>query len=488
VSVVVFAGDRAYKLKKPVHTPFLDFSTPALRERACRREVELNRRLAPDVYLGVAPVLGPDGAPCDHLVVMRRMPAERRLSRLVGPRAAGGRCLEAVASVVAAFHSDAGGGPEVRAEGTRDALAARWEANFSEMQPFLPELPDPDVHHRIERLARAYLAGRGPLFDRRVADGFVRDGHGDLLADDIFCLDDGPRILDCLEFDDRLRYVDGLDDAAFLAMDLERLGAPEAAGRFLDAYRRASARDQPAGLAHHYIAYRAHVRAKVAALRHAQGDPEALDQAAHLLEISEAHLRAARVVLVVVGGLPGTGKSTLAAGLARARGWGLVRSDEVRKELAAAHGTPAADRGYRTGLYAPEVTDATYDELLRRARELLGMGTSAVLDASWTSEAKRSAVAGLARACHADLVALHCRVPADVAALRIEARARRGGDPSDATPAVARSMALDEDPWPEATAVDTSGHPEDALAAAEAAVARELARPGRPPDSGPFGP
>lgn len=481
VSVLFFTGDRAYKLKKPVRTPFLDFSSPEARRRACLREVELNRRLAPDVYLGVADVVGPDdpeGSPCDHLVVMRRMPPERRLSTLVasgGPNGPVGRCLEQVARVVADFHATAASSPEISAEGRRDAVRARWEANLTEMGRYVGLLPDPRVHDRIARLARAYLAGREPLFDRRIEQGRIRDGHGDLLADDVFCLD-SPRILDCLEFDDRLRYVDVLDDASFLAMDLERLGAPEAARRFLDAYRDASDDQYPDSLAHHYTAYRAHVRAKVACLRHEQGDPEALDEASRLLELASHHLGAGRVALVLVGGLPGTGKSTLASMLAAARGWTLLRSDEVRKEHAVPmpEGT-ARDGGYGQGLYAPEAVEATYRALLDRARALLGIGTSVVLDASWTSARRRSEAAELARDTAADLVPLRCTAPADVAAARITARQRRGGNPSDATPAVARTMATESDPWPEAVAIDTSGSPEDSLTNAEQALSRLLA-------------
>src|SRR5207248_5092618 len=169
---------------------------------------------------------------------------------------------------------------------------------------------------------------------QRIALGAVRDGHGDLQAEDIFCLDDGPRILDCIEFDDRLRHVDVLADVAFLAMDLERLGAPEAAATFLARYREFARESYPPSLAHHYIAARAHVRCKVACLRHRQGDDGGADAARGLLDLTARHLEAARVRLVLVGGLPGTGKSTVAAALADATGWVVLRSDEVRKDVA----------------------------------------------------------------------------------------------------------------------------------------------------------
>jgi hypothetical protein len=473
VSVLFFAGDRVYKLKKPVRTPFLDFSSPELRLQACQREVELNRRLAPDVYLGVAGILGPDGRACDHLVVMYRMPTERRLARLVR-KGDCDDCLDAVAGTVARFHTNAATGPGIAAEGTRDALLGRWEANISEMERFAPQLPQPELPERIAQLVRTYLAGRKPLLDRRIAEGKIRDGHGDLLADDVFCLEDGPRILDCLEFDDRLRYVDVLDDAAFLAMDLEHLGGPEVGRRFLEAYQKASGESHPPGLAHHYMAYRAHVRAKVACLRQEQGDSKAHSEATELLEIAARHLEASRVVLALVGGLPGTGKSTLAGVIGRERGWVVLRSDEIRKDLAGVPHSVREDPGYRQGSYTKEMTDATYSALLGRAREHLQLGSSVILDASWSSVEQRESAALAARSCVAELVALCCMAPLELASARIAERARRGGDPSDATPAVAGSMAVDFDDWPGAEVVDASGEPHETLERANRAIADQL--------------
>ena len=363
ISTVFFVGDRVYKLKKPVKLDFLDFSTAAERERVCRREVELNRRLAPDVYLGVAEVLGVDGLPCDHLVVMRRMPDERRLSTLILRRQPVDGCLRDVARDIAAFHSHADTSAVIEAAGSVDTVRANWESSFATMQPFVGSILPADVAARVEQSARLYLDGRGPLFADRIAHGKVRDGHGDLLADDIFCLDDGPRILDCIEFDDRLRYGDVLADVAFLAMDLERVGAADLGGRFLAWYREFAAENYPETLAQHYIAYRAHVRAKVACLRASQGDAGAQDQAQQLLQMADDHLQRGRVVLALVGGLPGTGKSTLAAGLSDRLGWTVLRSDEVRKDLAGLGHLARAPDEYGKGLYDERV----HRQDLRRA-------------------------------------------------------------------------------------------------------------------------
>ena len=456
VAVVFFVGDRAYKLKKPVRTGFLDFRSRQARLDACRREVALNRRIAADVYLGVADLCGPDGEPYDHLVVMRRMPADRRLSSLVAAGRPVDDELARLADLLARFHDRCPTSPEVEEAAGRDAQAARWEANAAEMAPFAGHVFDEDRAGEVLALARRYLAGRRPAFDRRIARGRARDGHGDLLADDIFCLDDGPRVLDCLEFDDRLRYGDVLADVAFLAMDLERLGRPDLATLFLDEYARTARDHWPASLAHHYIAYRAQVRAKVACLRWEQGDAGSAATADALVALARDHLRAGRVRLVLVGGLPGTGKTTVATAVGGQLGAAVLRSDEVRKELAGLDRLTAAPAPLDEGLYDPSMTAATYAELLCRARGLLGQGQTVVLDASWRHPSWREEARRLARDTSSDLVELRCVAPLEVAVERVARRRARGGDPSDASPEVARALAAEEQGWTSATDLDTS--------------------------------
>jgi aminoglycoside phosphotransferase family enzyme/predicted kinase len=470
ISVLISIGDRVYKLKKPVDFGFLNFSDRRRRERACHREVELNRRLAPDVYLGVADVLGVDGEPCDHLVVMRRMPPERRLATLVRDGVPVDGVLADVARRIAAFHAAASTSEEIAAAGRRDAVQAIWESSFAQLAPFIGPVLDPATCERVAKLVRRYLAGRGQLFDRRIALGAVRDGHGDLQAEDIFCLDDGPRILDCIEFDDELRHGDVVADVAFLAMDLERLGAPGSARSFLARYREFSGETYPQSLAHHYIASRAHVRCKVNCLRHGQGDTGAATAARSLLDLAAHHLEAARVRLVLVGGLPGTGKSTMAAALADATGWSVLRSDEVRKDVAGIPHTTPAHAAPGEGLYRPEMTGATYDAVLGRARTALLLGETVIVDASWSAARHREAAREVADATSSDLVELCCVTPASVAEERIRSRLAAGGDPSDATPAVAAAMAGRFDPWPSSSTVDSGGALDLSLAQALAAA------------------
>ncbi len=468
VSVLFFLGDLVYKLRKPVHFEFLDFRRPEAREADCHLEVALNRRLAPDVYLGVAEVRM-DGEPVDHMVVMRRMPDSRRLASLARQGDELSAWLRQVAGTLAAFHGRAARSADISAAATGPALRAGWEANFSETEPFLGSILDAGVDKEIRSLALRWVDGRGPLLDERIASGRVCDGHGDLQAEDIFCLDDGVRILDCIEFSDALRCVDVSADVAFLAMDLERLGRPEAADRFLLDYQELAGDRFPDTLVQFYCASRAYVRAKVCCLRSQQGTGDARTAASLFHEVALSHLRQARVALVLVGGLPGTGKSTLAAGLGEARDWRVLRSDEIRREVGGS--TDEQRPGYGEGRYEPAATTVVYEELIRKAERSLGLGESVVLDASWVDAAWRDLARAVAVATSSDLVELHCVTTPEEADRRIVRRLAGHADISEATPEVREALARSMDPWASATVVDTTGRtPTEVVAVAEAVL------------------
>lgn len=479
ISTLVFVGSRVYKRKKPVHFGFVDFSSAAQRRVACHREVELNRRLAPDAYLGVADLIDERGR-SEPMVVMRRMDPSLRLATLVqagGPAVAGH--LVTLAGLVAAFHRRAQRSPGINREATAAAVREVWDNSGVDMGPSVGTVLDAQMFAEVERRYRRFTDGRAALFEDRIAGGWVCDGHGDLQADDIFCTPDGPQVLDCIEFDDRLRHGDVLADVAFLAMDLERLGAPEAAGAFMEAWSEAMGPGavHPA-LLHFYIAARAHVRAKVACLRHAQlvaadtPDPAVADRARVLLALSHDHLRAATTRLVLVGGPPGTGKTTLASALGAATGWPVIHSDVVRKQRLGLDpgGPPPPDLA--AGMYAPEAVAATYAAMVAEADPLLARGQSVILDASWTLDEERERARQLASAALADVVEIQCACPVGTARQRIRRRlADRPVGPvgaSDATEEVASAMASRFASWPGATVVDTTGGVDGAVAAAAA--------------------
>lgn len=476
ISLLFFVGDRVYKVRKPVHFDFVDFSDRRAREADCIREVELNRRLAPDVYLGVLDIVEHANSSrtprtLDHAVVMRRLPEQRRLSSLVHQGADCQGCIRSTARVLARFHSGAARSPEIDRAGAPEAITKVWEDNFAETARFVGPLLDATSDRRIQDRVHRYLGGRGMLLERRVEGGWIRDGHGDLQAEDIFCTD-APQIIDCLEFDDLLRYGDVLADLAFLVMDLERLGSGPAAAQLVRDYEEFAGTELPRSLLYHYCASRAYVRTKVTCLRAEQRADAEADQARALHALCESFLKRAEVRLVLVGGLPGTGKSTLAASVADELGAVHLRSDEVRKELAGLPSLAPAGARYREGLYADDMTEATYERLVERAAVALALGSSVVLDASWNTSAARQLAHRVAADTQSELTELRCDVPMEIAAARMRRRQQKGDDPSDATAEVARAMAAEFDPWPTALIADTSRPPADSARAAVALIVR----------------
>ncbi|HET6818644.1 MAG TPA: AAA family ATPase [Mycobacteriales bacterium] len=467
-AALYFAGDHVLKVKKPVSLGFLDFSSIEARRAACADEVRLNRRLAPDVYLGVSDIVV-DGAAVEHGVLMRRLPLDRSLSALVArgvPSLADD--VIRLARLFAAFHEHA---PVVGRDVAVDIWThpgQLWRDNVAQASALSPdELPTEDLD-AAEWLAQRYVEGRSALFRDRLSAGLVREGHGDLLADDVFLLADEPRVLDCLEFDQRLRVADVLLDVASLVMDLERLGRPDLGRLFMDKYAAEAGENHPTTLEHFYIAHRALVRAKVAAIR-AQQLNVTTRVPRDLLAMCIRHLQSAQVRLVVVGGLPGAGKSTMSALLAGRLPATVVSSDAVRWELAPTGG-PAA---YGAGRYSPAVTNRVYDEMMRRAADRLAHGEHVVLDATFATDAHRAAAREVARRHAADLTEMCVVVDDATAAQRIAERARGLGR-SEADVDVRNRLRAQFAPWPEASVVDTDA---DGAAGVVGAVAAACGAP-----------
>jgi uncharacterized protein len=463
--LVVLVGDLAYKVKKPIRTDFLDFTTAERRERTCQRELELNRRLASDSYLGVAHLTAEWAGTSEPVLVMKRHPDSTRLATMVQRSQPVTEPLMAIAWVLVRFHESAERGQSVAAQGTVTAVKARWEENIVELQRFVGAVVDGHRLEAVERLAGQFIAGRALLFAGRVHDGRIVDGHGDLLTDDIFCLPDGPEILDCLEFDDSLRYVDTIDDAAFLAMDLEFLGRKDLGKFFLDQYSRLAADPAPQSLKDFYIAYRAVVRAKVDCIRFAQGHHDAAADPVRHLDIALEHLQAGSVRLAVVGGGPGTGKTTLARALANRVSAEVISTDEVRRAMQNSGAIGGEARLLNAGLYSDDNVAAVYREVLRQAHIQLANGRSVILDGTWRDPYRRDQVRQLAIQTHSAEVELKCETSVDTAARRVAARP--AGGLSDATPEIASALADGSQRWPEAHHIDTSRPLSESVCAAE---------------------
>lgn len=457
--VVVLAGDRAYKAKKPVLTDFIDFRTASQRERACVREVELNSRLSPASYLGVAHLSDPVAGPPEPIVVMRRYRERDRLASLVsrpGSDEVAKCALDSVAAVLVGFHTGAGRSRVISAQGKPLQIEKRWRANIIELWRYaamdIVGVTD-EMIARIDHLVSEFISGRSRLFARRIDQGRIVDGHGDLLADDIFIVDGTPALLDCLEFDDELRYLDCIDDAAFLAMDLEFLGRNDLGEFFVERYTARSGDLAPQSLWDFYIAYRAVVRAKVDCMRFLQGSPGSADDATRHLKIAAAHLEHSAVRLAIIGGNPGSGKSTLTQALAEQVGARVISTDDVRRELTES-GVISGEAGVLdAGLYSPGNVATVYETVLGRARSHLASGESVILDATWQDPRLRAQARRLAAENHSRMVEVSCQVPVSTITGRIQARTAGN---SDATPEIAAALAARRAAWDSADQVDTS--------------------------------
>jgi len=456
ISCVFLARELVYKLKKPVRYDFLDFSTIAAREQACRDEVRLNRRLAPDIYLGVVPVtcekdrrfrLNGSGEVVDWLVKMRRLPAGRTLDALHAKGELLPEQVDHLAELLAGFY--AGLAPvAITPENYRTRCLAHVRGNSKELLAVSHHLPR-EVAERVQGFQLQLLQLRPELFDERVANGRIFEGHGDLRPEHI-CFADPIAIFDCIEFNVDFRRLDVADELAFLAAECDFIGADWVGPRLLAKYQQLSGDRPPAVLIDFYKAYRAAVRAKVAALRADQvagsaREKAAGDAAVHLQLADRYAASHLRPLVLVVGGLSGTGKSTLAAALADALGARLLRSDAIRRDLFGADQKP---EGVNEGIYRPEFRQRVYDEMFQQAANLHAQRVSIVLDATFSRADQVQKVHALATDPQAMFLAVRCTCRPEVARERIARRLAAGHDPSEASAAIHDEQERHWQAWP----------------------------------------
>ncbi|MCB9704914.1 MAG: AAA family ATPase [Myxococcales bacterium] len=492
ISVVFLVGEHVFKLKKPVKFAFVDYSTPARRRELCAAEVALNRRLAADVYLGVVPVtcsnghvqIGGEGEVIDHVVHMRRLPDERTLEAWLARGGLPPGTMAALGRRLAAFHREAARGPEIAAHGDLDAVAGNCRDNFSQTAALGLEGIPAALLDRLAAATDAELARQGPTIAARAARGVPCDSHGDLRLDHVYLfperVDDPLVIIDCIEFNDAFRYGDPAVDLAFLVMDLRYHGHLADADALVASYVEAADDAEAAALLPLYTAYRASVRGKVEAFRASEPEipaparQEALRSSIRHFLLALRELDPARgPALLLIAGLPGTGKSTLAAGLAEPWGAATIRSDVVRKGLAGLAPDESGRDAIDGGIYAPEMTARTYAACLEEARAHLSAGEPVIVDANFKSDDQRQPFAELAAELGVPLAFLVCEAGEAVILGRLAARR---GDASDADEAVYLHA---REQWEAPTGplaarsrvVDASGSVAETRARAQAALA-----------------
>ena len=449
ISWVLLAGEFAYKVKKPIRLPFLDFSTPALRRHYCEEEVRLNRRTAPGVYLGIVPIGGDAASPrvgvdeplLETAVKMQRFRRGALLEDLARGGSLDGGMVDALADAIARFHASAAVAEPARDFGCPERVTAPAMENFKEIEALAPP---PSSRERL-RVLRAWTRTEGEEIGEHLAhrkrDGFVRECHGDLHLGNVVMLDARPVLFDAIEFAAKLRWIDVMSDVAFTTMDLFRHGLPRLAWRFLNRYLEATGDYEGLAVLRYYMVYRAVVRAKIAFIRASQaGGEAAMAQAYADFEayVALAQRLSSRPALSVIAmhGLAGTGKTTASERLAEALGAVRLRSDVERKRL---HGLAALERAAAPpgeGLYAADATRQTYERLEMLARECLAAGYPVIVDATFLERGRRDAFRRVAAQAGAAFELASCSAPDHVLRDRLARRAAQADDASDAGVAV----------------------------------------------------
>ena len=445
ISWVLLTGPLAYKIKKPVALGFVDFHRPEQRRHFCEEELRLNRRLAPELYLDLVEIHGPveqanllgSGPVIEVAVRMHQFEEEGLLSRALGTSRVTGEQLERFAERLAHFHGDAGVASAVGTFGRPEAVKAPAEANLEVLRRIHPEAPILSSLHDWTLMEGHRLESR---FAQRLAEGRVREGHGDLHLDNLVVHQGEVLGFDCLEFNPSLRWIDVLSDVAFLAMDLQQRGETVLAGRVLNRWLITCGDYGAIELWAWYLTYRALVRAKVLALRIEQLGSDNPQQRALLDEQLWRYVQQAERsrggdgagALILTHGVTGCGKSHLALQLCQRHGWLHLRSDVERRRLFGLWGTTLQPprEGDR---YSPEVTTELYNSLLPQATEqILKAGLTTVVDATFLQRAQRRTFLELAARLRVPAVILDCEVPMEIAKERIKTRRRMGKDPSEA--------------------------------------------------------
>ncbi|MBU0499223.1 MAG: AAA family ATPase [Gammaproteobacteria bacterium] len=461
ISTVFLAGEHAYKLKKPLNLGFLDFSTLDRRRFCCEEEIRLNRRLAPSVYLRAIPVTGtpddphPDGQgePIDWLVEMRRFDAHGVLSER--PRQLNEYLALELAHEVAEFHRRAEKAPPASSFGEPERVLAPMLENFAQLRRMTAE---PEILGRLgplEDWTRAEWERLTPSLRERREQGHVRECHGDLHLGNILVEKRRPLIFDGIEFAPELRWIDTLNDLAFLLMDLHHRNRADLANMLLNAYLAARGDYRGLPLLPFYLTYRAMVRAKVTAIRLTQPDL-ALEEARHVhaeclsyLALAETFTRKSRGCVVITHGLSGCGKSTLASALLLQLPLARIRTDVERKRLAGIAALQRSDAEGTRLLYGEEMTRRTYAHVAGLARAVVEGGGIALIDAAFLKHWQRELFARLAADMGVIFLILDFQVPEEELRRRIKVRRSRGTDPSDADLAVLERQIREEEPLDE---------------------------------------
>ena len=429
ISTVFLTGSFVYKIKKPVDLGFLDFSSLEKRQYYCRQEVALNRRLSHDVYIKTLPItaqedgytLSGPGVPVEFTVKMHQLAESDSMLQRLQHNTLDQKDIEELISLLVGFYTQTSTDSTISSSGD---LA--WEENLQEVEPFTDVWVDRQQLAFVRSKARLFYFKHKCLFRRRRQEGKIRDCHGDLRTDHVYFTKNGIQIIDCIEFNDRLRYLDIISDLAFLTMDLEYNHFSETAWTLIRLYLKHTKDIGALPLLNFYRCYRAMVRCKVSCfhLLECGGHNTKHDtmRTAAQAYLNLAHDYAAalnRPILWVVYGLPASGKSTMAKRLAAVFDIRVIPSDVIRKKLFADSSGSSVESAFGQGIYSAYATKVTYGHMFAQAREDLKKGESVVIDATFSQAVQRAETMRIAACLEATPVFVECRASDSILAERL---------------------------------------------------------------------
>lgn len=445
ISSVLLAGDYAYKLKKPYDLGFLDFTTLPARKHYCEEELRLNRRFSPDLYLEVVPIggthesprLGGDGPAIEYAVKMRRFPAGSLLTEVLARGELDPGWIDQLARDVAELHGRVDVAAANSCFGTPQSIHAHAAQNFAQVRPLLASDAQRADLNTLAHWTDETFHALEPTFAQRQAQGFVRECHGDMHAGNMVLIDGRIRLFDCIEFSEAFRWIDVMSEIAFFVMDMISHGRADLGYRFLNGYLEQTGDYEGLAVLRYYLVFRAVVRAKVAAMGGSQpgiGETERLEcwrNYQHYIELARRFCEADHQLLIVMHGLSGSGKSTVAARVAEQLGAVRIRSDVERKRLFGLKPLDKSAAAIPGGIYTKDATERTYGRLHALARDVLAAGFHVILDATYLKRAERDAARGIARG-RWRCVVLSCQAAPEELRSRVAHRFQSGHDVAEA--------------------------------------------------------
>jgi len=443
ISYVALTGRFAYKIKKSVNFGFLDFSTLEKRKFFCEEEVRLNKRLCPEIYLGIVPISQKDnnfelngkGKIVDYAVKMKEFPQEKIMTKQLENDKIDEEVLDKICDILDDFYKKGECSKEIDSFGKVETIKKNTDENFDQTESVIDVTIPKEIFNYIKKVTNEFLDKKKELFEKRIKDGFIKDCHGDLHSGNIVVSNKDVFIFDCIEFNTRFRYSDLASDLGFLAMDLDFQGSPYASSYFINSYVGKSGDQGIYDVLNFYKCYRAYVRGKVLGFK--LNDPhikvkekkEIIENARKYFYLAYYYAKLfskdfikSKPIFFITSGLTGTGKTTVARKISTDYNNCLISTDEIRKELQGINKFERHHDAYNTGLYSPDKMMQTYEKALEKADKLLSKDKSVTLDATFKTKKLRDMARDIAKKNSAIFIILHCLTPEEYVKKYLEKR------------------------------------------------------------------